>query len=599
MFVSGTALPLTLRRFTDDTRLIGLLTSVGLWFGIILGPLVNYISDRLWSRFGRRRPFLLIAGCGTMIAMVLIPFAPTLGILIQLIVVSSILGDVGSTQEPLWLEVIPPPQRGRAIAIRILMVNMASMLFFQVMFAQFDEKYYIDATALWPAFILTGEQMCYLLAAALNIVNLCMLAFVVREVKPPGVHLISLKEIQFSKLLRFVKTNFAQPRWWDWVLLLATIPLILPMPASPVAQFGWRPWIYIPIHGTDFMLVLFFMPILLIYRLFRKYIGDGEKSAWSYIIFFPYAFMAKMLRDVFCEKRWWWIYMYYCSGTFIGPSLGAFNTLLLVEQFQYSKPNIALTGVPTMVLANFLVTPVMGWFADKLPRLNLWYMLIISSVAGYGTYFTYRTFAVMDPMDLPPWPAMMVLCLLGTVAGGATILMCFQILRNLAPNANPRLWAWVLGTVNTVALALVTLLCIKVFSSNGVPSMSLWFLIMCISSGTGCLGIISGPLLYEYMPRDKIGTLSSGFGMINTALSATMQVAVGSWIYYYSKWFSDGTTKDYSSAYVLQLILSVVTFTFVGLFLYQAMRGRIPEYGRLGLNSTEIDEATRRTSEGK
>ena len=91
MFVLGAVLPFTLRRFTDDTRVIALVTSVGLWFGIVLGPIVNYTSDRIWTRLGRRRPFMMVAACGSLLATLCIPLAPALTPLILLVVVLSLI----------------------------------------------------------------------------------------------------------------------------------------------------------------------------------------------------------------------------------------------------------------------------------------------------------------------------------------------------------------------------------------------------------------------------------------------------------------------------------------------------------------------------
>lgn len=490
LFVTGTALPLTLRRYTDSTFLIGLLTSVGLWFGIILGPTVNYISDRIWSRFGRRRPFLLVAAFGSLLAMVFIPFMPSLTPIILLVVISSILGDVGSTQEPLWLEVIPPAQRGSGIAVRILFVNMASLYFFQIMFAQWDAVYH--PVVFGYPLELRGEQMCYLMAAFMQIIHIGLLLFIYREVKPAGVTL----------------------------------------------------------HR----------------------IGDLKQE-------FPFVFYIKFFRDVYTDRRWWWIYLFYITGTFIGPSLGLFNNFMLIEQFQYSKPLISLTGLPPMIFSNLLVTPFMGWFADKLPRLPWFALAAIIVGCVFGLDWNYHQYLPADPLDLPPfWEGMMVLCLLGTLGGSCTLLLLFQICRWIFPAANPRMWAWLLGSVNVLGLAIVTYLIIQSTPGN-VPPMTLWFLIMCIGNGTGCMAIVAGPLLYEFIPKDKLGTISSGFGLINTALGAALQTLTGAWV----GWFSN----DYSSAYLLLFVMSIFTFICSFIFIRGSLSGRVVEYGRLGLNSTD------------
>jgi MFS family permease len=542
MFVVGTALPFTMRRFTDDTRLMSLVTSVGLWFGIILGPLVNYISDRIWTRFGRRRPFMLVAICGTLLSMFSIPFMPALSPLIMVVVVSSILGDVGSTQEPLWLEVIPSSQRGTAVAVRTLMISMASLLFFQIMFAQFDFVYHLPG-----GMTLTGEQMCYLSAGILQLLYLLLLAFGIREVKPDGVTLQHPAEIRSEQLLNAIEGIFAERRWWHYLFLC-------PLPA---------PW----------MLAL----------------AERSRQRWVMLLLFPSAFLARFIRDVFCETRWWWIYMFYIAGTFMTAG-GGFANLMLVEQFHYSKPRIALTGLPGMIIGNAVIIPFMGWYADRLPRIPVWLLGGLAAGGGTGLWYFMTLWGDVPKLDLPPFWAMMVMLVLATVAVGAFEILLFQGLRSLNPAANPRIWAWLLNMVKTLLGIALTYAIIKL-SSGSVPSMTNWYLMMCICGAMGILTIVSGPLYYDFLPKDKIGTISSGCGLLSTTVSAVISTFVGVWIFYFTKWSSGheatSATQDYSSYLVMQLMFGMITIVFTAVFFYRFMKGRIVEYGRLGLNSTD------------
>jgi len=539
MFVVGTVMPFTLRRFTDDTRLIGLVCSVGLWFGIILGPLVNYVSDRIWTRFGRRRPFMLVAVCGSLLATISIPFIPTLAPLILVVVISSILGDVGSTQEPLWLEVIPPGQRGQGFAVRAWAVNMSSVLFFQLMFAQMDHRYH------FRKFTLTGEQTCYLSAALLQLGYFILLAFMIRETRPAGVHLREPGEIESAHLIRVIHGAFAERRWWHY-LLLSPLPV---------------PW------------------------LLR--IAERTQQRWVLLLLFPVAFLVRFVRDVFGEKRWWWVYLFYISGSFITAG-GNFANLMLVEQFHYSKPNIALTGWPVMILSNLLITPFMGWFADRLPRIRPLVLGTVSLGGGAGLWYCYRRWSVVPKLELPPFWAMMILATLAAVATGAFVIWCFQSVRRLAPNVNPRIWAWVLCNFKAMLLVSLTYTAIKVFSSDGVPSITLWFVLMCLNTGISCLYIVAGPLYYDLLPKDKIGTLSSGCGLLSTTLNAFVSTLVGTWIFYFTKWTTGSTvTKDYSSYMLMQMTLGLLTLGLTAVFAYRFLKGRMVEYGRLGLNSTD------------
>src|ERR1700680_3216697 len=53
-------LPLILNSFGAPALLIGLLSSSRSIEGAIIQPTIGALSDRIWTRFGRRRPFILI-----------------------------------------------------------------------------------------------------------------------------------------------------------------------------------------------------------------------------------------------------------------------------------------------------------------------------------------------------------------------------------------------------------------------------------------------------------------------------------------------------------------------------------------------------------
>src|SRR5260370_26338431 len=53
-------LPPILKSFGASDLLIGLLSSTRSIEGAVIQPTVGVLSDRVWTRFGRRRPFMLI-----------------------------------------------------------------------------------------------------------------------------------------------------------------------------------------------------------------------------------------------------------------------------------------------------------------------------------------------------------------------------------------------------------------------------------------------------------------------------------------------------------------------------------------------------------
>ena len=499
LFVTSVALPLTLVRFTEDTRIISFVTTVGQIVGIVIGPLCNYISDRLWTRWGRRRPFMLVGVAGTFLAMALTPYMPALVPLILLTVISSVLGDIAVTLEPLWLEIIPPEQRGRGFVVRTVSIQLSIVYFFQVMYAQWRNRYHLDFSAaglgVWNV---TGEERTYLAGAILQLYTIVLLFFLVREVHPEGVELHPWRELDLNPV-RFAK---------------------------------------------DFIL------------------------------------------NVFGDRRWWPVYLFYITGTFMTAGVGTWANLMTVQQWKFDMQSLALMGLPRVIMDILIVAPLMGRQADKFTRYPRWLLGGIAA-AGLGAcwWIVRQTFPGLKPADLPPFPALTGISFSITLTGIALVFLLTQEFNRGTPTLNKRLWPWMLSMISGFVSSLGLLYFVRVHCGGQPPPISHWFLVGQFTLAFSGFLTLAGPLLYEFMPGDKIGTLSSGFGLLATALNSVMSVMMGFWVYYYSLLFAHNGQKDYSS-YLLAIIVTGPISMGVMLYFYRLVKkGKIIEFGLLKLNS--------------
>ena len=71
-----TYLPLTLRRYTGSATLIGFAIGGEGLFALAIPLVVGAVSDRTWTRWGRRRPFMVAAAPVMAVAMALAPMQP-------------------------------------------------------------------------------------------------------------------------------------------------------------------------------------------------------------------------------------------------------------------------------------------------------------------------------------------------------------------------------------------------------------------------------------------------------------------------------------------------------------------------------------------
>ena len=97
--------------------------------GLIVQPIVGYMSDNTWTRLGRRRPFFLFGAIGAAIALIILPTAPLLWIAVG---VFWILGaSIDMCMEPFRAfvgDMLPPDQRNRGFAMQSFFIGTGSVV---------------------------------------------------------------------------------------------------------------------------------------------------------------------------------------------------------------------------------------------------------------------------------------------------------------------------------------------------------------------------------------------------------------------------------------------------------------------------------------
>lgn len=182
--VSGSALTFTIRKFTSDPALIAFIGSINLAFNFLVAPYVSWKSDHVWTRWGRRKPFMLVGFAMLIPALLAAPFAPSIWALLAVILVFQLALDLGYTGpwSPLLYSVVPLHQRGRMVVIKHVMSVLVRIFYNWVLIGQFDEVYHLRLGH--GAFALTGEQVIYFSTALVVLAALLNLFFNVKELQP-------------------------------------------------------------------------------------------------------------------------------------------------------------------------------------------------------------------------------------------------------------------------------------------------------------------------------------------------------------------------------------------------------------------------------
>ena len=98
--------------------------------GLILQPIIGYLSDRTWHpRWGRRRPFFAIGAILATFALIIMPNSPTLWVAIGMLWIMD--GSINVSMEPFRAfvgDMLPPEQRTKGFAMQSFFIGVGAVV---------------------------------------------------------------------------------------------------------------------------------------------------------------------------------------------------------------------------------------------------------------------------------------------------------------------------------------------------------------------------------------------------------------------------------------------------------------------------------------
>lgn len=200
-----------LNRLIDNPAALTFVLSLpGLLFTFLpLGSFIIFKSDRIWTRWGRRKPFIIIGFTGWVIVLTLYPLAPNIWAFFALTFVFAFASQFNSPLEALKMETIPPPMRGRSAALWSWITTVLTTTFWAVVIGRLDEVLPLGGVHL------TGDKILYWSAAGTSLIALFIYIFGIHEVNPRSTltgekfgfkklfQALSMKELRYLYLLMF------------------------------------------------------------------------------------------------------------------------------------------------------------------------------------------------------------------------------------------------------------------------------------------------------------------------------------------------------------------------------------------------------------
>lgn len=216
----GALLTLSLRKYVEKPFLINAILSCDIAFNILIGATCLYLSDRVWTRFGRRKPFILVSWISLSVCLALIPLANSALTLIPLIILLFAVMDIGTTADMLVIEIIPPHQRGRYEALKGIYLHILIIVFALTMQGRFFE------TGEKAGVSFLGQQAIFWIGAFVILIGSLILILFIKENKPEEPARQDAPKEEGNPVFRPIKAVLLERNLWPVYLLAFSLTLV-------------------------------------------------------------------------------------------------------------------------------------------------------------------------------------------------------------------------------------------------------------------------------------------------------------------------------------------------------------------------------------
>ncbi len=127
----SSSMPLFLKRFTDSKFEISLVLSLAGVMGCIVPPVIGYFSDRTFTRFGRRKPYIFLGMLGVLFCVLSLPRIVAFGIVAAVSALMYLsLASADSMYMALLPDITPTEQRSTASGVMNLFGSLGLICYF-------------------------------------------------------------------------------------------------------------------------------------------------------------------------------------------------------------------------------------------------------------------------------------------------------------------------------------------------------------------------------------------------------------------------------------------------------------------------------------
>lgn len=212
---------LEIRKFTANPAAIATLMSVTGFLTILTGPFINWLSDRIWTRWGRRKIFYVPAVVAQATLILFVPFAPNLAWLAFIYFLQFVALSFKAPNEVLNQEIIPNHQRGRAAVFNKIYVQFGLMAYNLALIGRFDD---ILPNAPLRRFFnaASGEVLIFIVFALALLSVVLLVSLGIKEIRPnrlPDMRAELGGRITPWRICKRLFLDVFSSEWWPLYLL--------------------------------------------------------------------------------------------------------------------------------------------------------------------------------------------------------------------------------------------------------------------------------------------------------------------------------------------------------------------------------------------
>ena len=183
--------------------------------GLIIQPIIGYMSDRTWGKLGRRRPFFLVGAIMASLALIVMPHSPILWIAAGMLWIMD--ASINISMEPfraLVADLLPSEQRTIGFAVQSFFIGLGAVIASALPYI-FTNLLGIDNTAS-PGHIPDSVIYSFYVGAFAYISAVLWTVFNTKEYPPDDIEIFKLEKKNSASFIFGVKSIFtdfvAMPR---------------------------------------------------------------------------------------------------------------------------------------------------------------------------------------------------------------------------------------------------------------------------------------------------------------------------------------------------------------------------------------------------